>query len=65
MADGLLSIQRRKNDRDIATELEERKLQKQALKSRYKLAVPLYSYAASKVCNLDVSRECALLSLAY
>ena len=49
MSDGLLSIQRRKDDQEIAADVEDKRLKKQALKSRYKLAVPLYSYTASKV----------------
>jgi len=49
MADGLLSMQRRKDDKQIASELEEKKHQKQAMKRRFKFDTQLYSYKASKV----------------
>jgi len=49
MADGLLSMQRRKDDKQLAAEFEEKKRRKQAMKRRFKFDTQLYSYKASKV----------------
>lgn len=48
MADGLLSMQRRKDDKQLASELEEKKHRKHAMRSRFKFDTQLYSYKASK-----------------
>jgi len=49
MADGLLSMQRRKDDKQLVAEFEEKKRRKHAMKRRFKFATALYSYKASKV----------------
>ena len=49
MTDGLLSMQRRKDDKQLASELEEKKRRKHAMKRRFKFDTQLYSYKASKV----------------
>jgi len=49
MADGLLSMQRRKDDKQLAAEFEEKKHRKQAMKRRFKFDTPMYAYKASKV----------------
>lgn len=48
MADGLLSMQRRKDDKQLVAEFEEKKRRKHAMKRRFKFATALYSYKASK-----------------
>ena len=50
MADGLLSVQRRKDDSQLAAEVEERKRRKHGMKRRFKFDTQMYSYKASKVC---------------
>lgn len=52
MTDGLLSMQRRKDDKQLASELEERKRRKHAMKRRFKFDTQMYSYKASKVSFL-------------
>ena len=49
MTDGLLSMQRRKDEKQLASELEEKKLRKYAMKRRFKFDTEFYSYKASKV----------------
>ena len=49
MVDGLLSMQRRKDDKQLASELEEKKRRKLAVKRRFKFATQMYSHKASKV----------------
>jgi len=50
MADGLLSMQRRKDDKQLAAEFEEKKKRrKHTMKRRFKSDMQLYSYKASKV----------------
>jgi len=53
MADGLLSMQRRKDDKQLAAEFEEKKKRrKHSMKRRFKFDTQLYSYKASKVSLL-------------
>jgi len=53
MADGLLSMQRRKDDKQLAAEIEEKtKRRKHAMKRRFKFDTQLYLYKASKVSYL-------------
>jgi len=49
MADGLLSMQHRKDDKQLAAEFEEKKRRKHTMKRRFKFDTQMYSYKASKV----------------
>jgi len=57
MTDGLLSMQRRKDSKQLASELEEKKCRKRAMRQRFKFDTKMYSYTASKVSfTLDTCR---------
>lgn len=49
MADGLLSVQRRKDDKQVAAEHDEKKRRELAMKRRFKFDTQMYSYKPSKV----------------
>ena len=49
MADGLLSMQRRKDDKQLTAEFEEKKRRKHTMKRRFKFDTHMYAYKASKV----------------